>query len=123
MTKSYIKKTLFLAIGTLLFAGGFVWQASPSRATGQDNCNQETTFTVDEDDDSFLSFSETGNRVQVDFNDTDDDRNEAIITAGSNYQILTVRYDNETFGTHWINFPVSNPTTTINLAGTSDSTR
>ena len=118
--------TIFLPIltGLVLVFFAVLSAKLPAQATGQqDNCNQETTFTVDEDDDSFLSFGETGNRVQVDFNGSNDDRNEAIITAGSNYQILTVRYDNETFGTHWINFPVSNPTTTINLAGTSDSTR
>ncbi len=90
---------------------------------GGDNCNQETTYTVDEDDESHLSFSETGNRVDVDFNGGDDDRNQAVITAGSGYQIITVRYDNETSNTNWINFSVANPTTTINLAGTSDTTR
>src|SRR4030042_2107275 len=123
MTKSSLKKTLFLAVGALLFAAGFVWQIPGSDATGQDSCQQETLFTVDEDNDSFLSFLETGNRVQVDFNGGSDDRNQAIITAGSGYQIMTVRYDNENFGTSWINFSVTNPTTTINLAGTSDSTR
>lgn len=88
-----------------------------------DNCNQETTFTVDENDESHLTFSESGNRVDVDFNGNENDRNQAIITAGSGYQIITVKYDTETNNTNWINFSVNNPTTTINLSGNSDSTR
>jgi len=95
-----------------------------------DPCDHVTTYVVDEDDDAHLTFSETRNRVDIKLNDTDgsgsgsDDRNQAIITAGEGYQIISVRYDTETSGTYWINFSVvTNPTTIINLAGTSDSTR
>ena len=117
---------IFLPVitGLLLVVVSVFSLSNPISATGNsDQCNDEKTYTVDEDDDSHLTFSETGNRVDVDFNGGNDDRNQAIITAGSGYQIMTVRYDNETSNTNWINFSVSNPTTTINLAGTSDSTR
>ena len=121
----FSKACVFALAGILI---GFSSYLFPSKTNvlatgGQDQCNQETTYTVDEDDESHLTFSETGNRVDVDFNGNGDDRNQAIITAGTNYTILTVRYDNESSNTNWINFSVSNPTTTINLAGTSDSTR
>ena len=124
--KTISSKACILALAGLLigFSAYLVSSKTDVLATGgQDQCNQETTYTVDEDDESHLTFSESGNRVDVDFNGNSDDRNQAIITAGTNYTILTVRYDNESSGTNWINFSVSNPTTTINLAGTSDSTR
>ena len=89
----------------------------------QDDCNQVTTYEVDEDYESHLTFYESGNRVDIDFNGGNDDRNQVIITAGTNYILTAVRYDTETNNTNWINFLVSNPTTTINLAGTSSSTR
>ncbi len=124
MTETRKLLSLFTGITFVAFlAFQTVSMTNVSATYGGDNCNQETTYTVDEDDESHLSFSETGNRVDVDFNGGDDDRNQAVITAGSGYQIITVRYDNETSNTNWINFSVANPTTTINLAGTSDTTR
>jgi len=103
--------------------------ASPALATGNHEevvkCGDSFTFTVDEDDDSHLTFAESGNKLDSDFNGGSDDRNESINTAnaGDGYLITSVKYDNETSGTNWIVVPVVNPTTTINLAGNSDSTR
>ena len=115
---------IFAGLTLITFAGFQMLFIAQSFATGGgDSCNQETTYTIDEDNESHFTFSESGNRVDIDFNGNNDDRNQAIITAGSNYQIMTVRYDTETSNTNWINFSASNPTTTINLAGTSDSTR
>src|SRR4030042_6386866 len=84
MTKSSLKKTLFLLVGTLLFAGGFVWQSSPSNAHGQhsDGCNELFTYEKTSDfDDSRVHINFESNDKQID------------VSAQSGYSITKVWLD------------------------------
>lgn len=109
--------TGLMVFGTLILGNS----RSVSATTSPDSCDQEFTYNPDEDSDSFLSFSETNNRVQIDFNGENDDRDQVIITAGTGYLLTSVKWENENGS--WSNYSVSNPTTTINVNGNNDNNR
>ncbi len=93
-------------------------------ATGDrpDDCGQKTQYHTDEDDLLPLNFSATGQRVMIEFVGENDDRDQVIVTAGTGYEIVSLRYETET-PNGWVDVSVNNPITTINLAGDSDATR
>ncbi len=87
-----------------------------------DTCGQKTTYTVDEDSDSFFSFDESNDRVQVDFNGNSDDRDQVIVTADTGYVLVSVEWASEGNTSSYTSVAVTNPTT-VNTSGNSSSTR
>lgn len=96
--------------------------------TSQSCPNVYEKVDVDEDNDTHLEFSESGNKVEVVFNDTDntlpseDDRDQVIVNAGAGYEIVNVQYELES-GAPWVTVPGNNPTTMISVAGIDDDSR
>lgn len=103
-----------------------------AQATVIDQCNQEFTFTVDEDSDSNFTTGESGGRVSVVFssspsgNDPENDADEpgtqntqwraVTVTAAAGYQIVSVEADHENDsgstlgGTVWVTVsPTTSP--------------
>lgn len=119
------KSLLWCGLGAAVVIGVMLWAVRDTAATQVvvDQCDVETAFMVfDEDDDTFYTFGEvTNGRLQVDFNGSNDDQDEAVITAGTGYAITDVEWDSETSGDNWQNWTPITGVVTVNPPGTSSS--
>jgi len=129
-TISIFSLMILLLLATIF--GGKVFAVELDRVDLEklDKCGKVYEVDADEDKTTHLAFADSGNKVDIVFNDTDgsapsdDDHNQVIVTAGSGYEIVNVQYELEHYsGIGWVTVPGTNPTTTITLAGLDDDSR
>jgi len=118
-----------LSLITIAFFASFLnIPASADELSAQsDQCNQEFTYTVEEDGAAHLSLVQSSNRVQIDFYDADDGvpsvtDDQLTVTAGSGYEITSIKYETEDDAWTTVS-TINNPTTEIHLSAATRSTQ